>query len=81
MLLSGIHKADEVCDPSGAFSLRAGALCSPAAPSSARARTPGGHSRPGWNKTNSVVGRSSNKSVLKRESGCRRGDPRARGLG
>lgn len=55
------------------FPLRAGALCSPLPPSSARARTPGGHSRPGWNKTNCVVGRSSNKSVLERESGCRRG--------
>lgn len=43
-----------------------------------RARTPGGHPRPRWNKTNSVARRSSNKSVLKRESGCRRGDPTVR---
>lgn len=47
--------------------VRAETLCSQVLPFSIRARTPGGHARPRWNKTNSVAGRSSNKSVLKRE--------------
>lgn len=71
MLLSGIHKPDEVLDfpPSIFFPQKAFAetLCSQIPQFSITMHTPGGRSGPRWNKTNYIAGRSSNKSVLKRE--------------
>lgn len=72
MLLSGIHKPDEVLDLSQSIFPRKClqklfVLIPPLPQFSITTRTPGGRSRPRWNKTNYIAGRSSNKSVLKRE--------------
>lgn len=59
----------------GAFSQRASAetLCSHIPQFSITTCTLGGCSRSRWNKTNYIMGRSSNESVLKRKSGSRIG--------